>query len=390
MTLEIIPFMIGQPRTINDGGPMSEAATRMKEIVKALTGLYPSQPQGRNMKRLNILAAMISGIIGSGQSQLPKIAEKIPDKAKPDSVEKRFIRFLKNEHVDMETFFMPYATALLVGLGLEELVLAIDGSVVGRGCVTLMVNVVYKGRALPLAYIVVKGKKGHFPEKRHIELVQKVHEIIPEDHKNVIFLGDGEFDGVELQKTLDDFGWKYVSRTANSVKIYLNDDDEEGCRLYILGKFVAPGYYRFEKDVWFTNEKYGPVMVVVWWGKGNKDPIYLVTNLRLPKKACDYYEKRFRIETFFSDQKSRGFNLHKSHISDPVRLSRLMIASCLAYIWIVFLGVVAVANDWNKKIHRADRCDFSAFQLGLKILNFFLTRELPFPSEFEFVWVMGG
>lgn len=33
----------------------------------------------------------------------------------------------------------------------------------------------------------------------------------------------------------------------------------------------------------------------------------------------DGYAKRFRIETFFSDQKSRGFHLHKSHLSDPVR-----------------------------------------------------------------------
>ncbi len=108
------------------GGPMSEATRRIKEIGKALSDLYPSQPQGRHMKRLNILTAMISGIIGSGQSQLPKIADKIPVKAKPDSVDKRFSRFLKNKHVNMESFFMPYAKALLQRLGLEKLVLAID------------------------------------------------------------------------------------------------------------------------------------------------------------------------------------------------------------------------------------------------------------------------
>ncbi|MFY9944069.1 MAG: hypothetical protein WAK57_17985 [Desulfobacterales bacterium] len=40
---------------------------------------------------------------------------------------------------------------------------------------------------------------------------------------------------------------------------------------------------------------------------------------------------RFTIETFFSDQKSRGFNIDKSHLSCPQRLTRLMYASCLAY-----------------------------------------------------------
>ena len=39
--------------------------------------------------------------------------------------------------------------------------------------------------------------------------------------------------------------------------------------------------------------------------------------------ACRWYAKRFRIETFFSDQKSRGFHIHKSHMSDVQRLSRL-------------------------------------------------------------------
>jgi hypothetical protein len=41
------------------------------------------------------------------------------------------------------------------------LVLAIDGSDIGRGCVTLMVSVIYQRRALPLVWVVVKGKKGH-------------------------------------------------------------------------------------------------------------------------------------------------------------------------------------------------------------------------------------
>jgi hypothetical protein len=31
------------------------------------------------------------------------------------------------------------------------------------------------------------------------------------------------------------------------------------------------------------------------------------------------YRKRFRIETFFSGEKRRGFNLHESRIPDPGR-----------------------------------------------------------------------
>jgi hypothetical protein len=59
---------------------------------------------------------------------------------------------------------------------------------------------------------------------------------------------------------------------------------------------------------------------------------YLLTNYATVEEACPWYRKRVQMETFFSDQKSCGFNLHKSHLSEPQRLSRLMIVACLAYL----------------------------------------------------------
>src|SRR5437870_500753 len=98
--------------------------------------------------------------------------------------------------------------------------------------------------------------------------------------------------------------------------------------------------------VWFTREAYGPIMLICCWAKGCKAPLYLVTNMDAAEEACRLYSKRFRRETFFSDQKSRGFHLHKSHLSNPQRLSRLLIAACLAYIWIVYLGSVCMKEGW--------------------------------------------
>ncbi len=133
----------------------------------------------------------------------------------------------------------------------------------------------------------------------------------------------------------------------------------------------------------FTGEKYGPVMIICEWGKGHKEPIYLVTGMCSASEASFYYKKRFKIETFFSDQKSRGFNLHKSHITDPERLSKLMIATCLAYIWIIYLGVLSITRGWNKIIHRTDRCDLSLFKLGMNCLAYILNENLKIPVAFK-------
>ena len=96
--------------------------------------------------------------------------------------------------------------------------------------------------------------------------------------------------------------------------------------------------------------------------------------------ALAAYRKRAHIETFFSDQKSRGFRLHKSHLSDPQRLMRLLIASCLAYIWLVYLGVCALRDGWLQRLQRQDRCDLSLFRLGLRLLARCLKEAIPIPE----------
>jgi hypothetical protein len=58
-------------------------------------------------------------------------------------------------------------------------------------------------------------------------------------------------------------------------------------------------------------------------------------------------------------------------------------AACLAYIWIVYLGVLCEHDGWVRIIHRGDRCDLSLFQLGLRLLDYFLNEDLRIPVAFH-------
>jgi hypothetical protein len=328
---------------------------------------------------LTTLAALISGIVGSKSTQLPHIATKVPDGTKLESRVKRFARWCDNAHILEEMYFLPYADVLLRHLALQTVVLVMDGSGVGRGCTALMIHVVYKGRALPLAWRVRQAPKGHFPEELHIALVELIRGLIPAGVQ-VVLLGDGEFDGTRLQHTLQQAGWSYACRTAtNTVATW----ESETFRLDALGACLKPGRLIELKEVYCTREAYGPIMVLCCWAKGYQEPLYLISNMAAAEEACRWYEKRFRIETFFSDQKSRGFHIQKSHISDPQRLSRLLIAACLAYIWVVYLGSLGEKEQWRVIIHRKQRCDLSLFQLGLRLLEHLLNEELPIPVQFH-------
>jgi hypothetical protein len=357
---------------------MSDNLRRYRAIRQALTQCYPGEISGRMAQHITVLAAFISGIVGSKSSQLPSIATKIADRAKPESRVKRLTRWLKNDAIKEEIYFLPYAEILLNCLALETLVLVMDGSGVGRGCSALMMHVIYKGRALPLAWVVRECPKGHSPEALHIQLVELVRDLIPEGTQ-VVFLGDGEFDGTNLQETMNNAGWWYACRTAKSTVATWEGVE---FNLDLLGSSIKPGMLIELKEVQFTRDAYGPVMVLCCWAKDEVEPLYLVSNLSLAEEAIKYYQKRFRIETFFSDQKSRGFNIQKSHLEDCQCLSRLLIALCLAYIWIVYLGTLCKTEGWQSIIHRKSRCDLSLFQLGFRLLDHFMNEGFSIPVQF--------
>jgi len=357
---------------------MSDTYRRYRAIKKTIMQLSGSRPTGHQEKRINTLVALICGIVGSGHVHLPKIAEHAPSfGAKSESLIQRFRNWVQNDAVSWDICFLPCAQALLEGLAGRAIVLAIDGSTVGRGCVTLMVSVIYAGRALPLAWMVVAGTKGHFPETAHLALLEQVQAIMPAG-TTVIVVGDGEFDGVDFQAAIDQYGWQYVCRTALNTRVWVAEE-----QITVRDVLLTRDSLSSVPDASVTARQYGPVQIIIVWDADQAEPLPLVTNLELVEEALAWYRLRAHIETFFSDQKSRGCRLDKSHMSHPARIARLMIAACLAYIWIIYLGVCAKRDGWVPTIHRADRCDLSLFQLGCRLLTYVLKEGLPIPISFD-------
>ena len=325
------------------------------------------------------LAMMITGIVMGKKAQLSVMSAEIPYSAKDKSIEMRMRRFVKHEKIDVEATYMPFAQQILTSLVTEPLILAMDGSQVGRGCMVLMVGVIYHSRLLPIAWIVYKGKKGHTTAERHIDVLKKVLPLVPEKSE-VVLLGDAEYDTTEMLSWVEtETSWHFAMHTSPSILV------KSGATWEKIKEFrVRKGRLRMISDVDFTKSSALPTNLVVWWGAEYEDPIYLVSNLPNGSLACWYYRRRFRIETFFSDQKSRGFHIHKSHLSNPERISRLLIAACLAYIWMVSLGLLTLSNGDHKLIDRTDRVDKSIFRLGVDWLRYVLKKNKPFEVCFYF------
>lgn len=351
---------------------------RMKvytKVMHKLKKMMPTTPQNQVVT----IAMMVTGIVLGRKAQLSAMSLEIPHPAKPASLEKRFQRFVKNERFDVQTNYLPFAHLILAHLADKPLVLAMDGSTVGRGCMALMVGVIYHKRAIPLAWIVYRGKKGHTDAEHHIAILTHLLPLIPSGAK-VILLGDGEYDTVEMLTWVrDNTHWQYVVRTSKS-NLITHGDQQYALRDLCGGQ----GSITAAHDALFTLQEFGPVMAVAWWGKKYDDPIFLISNCASAGEACDYYSRRFRVETLFSDKKSRGFHIEKSHLSDPDRLVTLLLATSLAYIWLIHLGMLVFHDEAKRSlVDRTHRTDKSLFRLGLDWLKHVLTHGLDIVVAFH-------
>ena len=143
---------------------MSDSRRVYLAIKKAVKQLYPKNPQGNLARQL---AGRVSGIITSKSCQLSKIASKVLGEVHPDRRVNQLSRWVQNEHITFDLYFLPLVPPLLASLAaVRPLVLIREGSAVARDCDTLMVSVLYARRAIAVGWLVIAGEKGTFQRRR--------------------------------------------------------------------------------------------------------------------------------------------------------------------------------------------------------------------------------
>ena len=331
-----------------------------KSTFQFLKRFSALETRGNHLRRLQTFSCMVSSCMKTKSSTLEGISP-VPSKQIESSI-KQAKRWLSSKWTDWESFFAPYAQAILSKLARQgELVLIMDGSETGADCVSLMLSVVWRGYAVPLVWITRKGKKGHFKEETHMELLQVVQPILPAGCR-CILLGDGEFDGGKLRLLCQSLNWEFVLRTS---KDHLVDC---GGELRPIGSLCPDPTC----ESVFVEDACQGHNAVLWWAEGHPNPIPLLTNMDLGEMACAYYKRRFAIETLFKQIKSAGFNLQKSKVKGEKRVANLILVVALAWIFTFCIGLMLkkMPSKTLAKAARPDRIDdLSPLRLAFKCLR---------------------
>lgn len=360
-----------------------------KGIKEFLNGVY-GHPQGQEAQRLEVLCCFINGLLKKGSCELPVIAGQMPIRTDFSSRVKQLKDWLGSAYNSWYVRYLPCLQLLLpiICEASDELIFVLDGTDLGQGCTALMVSLAYQKRGIPILWLSKKAKKGHLPQAMHLSVLQRLHTLIQSDpllrSKKIVLLGDGEFDGGELTKACQDWGWTFVVRTAHNT--LLSETPQTAIKdTYHFNKISDVAYQKgadeghfwaIVPEVYYTEQKYGAVNAIFWHDEHYKDPLYLLSNLELAFDAYDYYKKRFAIETLFGDLKSRGFNVHKSQIEDPCLLDRLLIPLTIAYIITYATAKAENVQKIKQFIMPKHKNDLSQFQIGKRIWDLIVNQQI--------------
>jgi len=311
--------------------------------------------------RLTNLILLMMGLFQSRSVQLNLVARKTPVRAQKLSIVKRFERFLNNAAVRVRPWYHPFAQALVAAAASAGQVhLIIDTSKVAFGFRLVMVSVAYHRRSLPLVWTWARGSRGHTTTLTQIKLLAYVTSLLPCGVK-VSLVGDCEFGNPLLIEHVQAWGWDYALRQPGDNLVMLKGTGRWQ-RLDSLP--LDKGQPIWIGNVVLTQASAHPTHLVLYWQRAEKKPWLLATNLLDPRAALRLYRRRMWIEEMFGDMKKHGFDLEASHLRHFLRLSRLTLAVCLLYLWLVAMAEHVIMSHQTHEVDRHDRRDLSLFRLG--------------------------
>ena len=104
--------------------------------------------------------------------------------------------------------------------------------------------------------------------------------------------------------------------------------------------------------------------------RNNRGELIVVMHSQQIQEPIKIYAMRWEIETMFKAFKSNGFNMEKTHIKDPDRITTLFAVLSLAFCFALQQGIILVSN--NNKLMRLKKHKAvakSIFRIGIDYLQ---------------------
>lgn len=257
----------------------------------------------------------------------------------------------------------------------KKVILMMDQSQISScGYECLMISIRIKNRAAPILWKVVqtKGPIGFDIQK---ELLDEVLECIPDGVKPML-LADRFYGTSALVAWCVQSQWMYRIRLKGNLIFHQEQGDE------ITPHDALALGIKYLENVMFHNTTIKTNIGIIH-EKGHKEPWYIAgDDVESSHKVLDY-GMRWGIECMFSDFKSKGFSITKTHLVHEDRMERLLMILALASYWAISFGMGACSSRTKP------RSNLSLFKKGLRTILPILFHYLTIPDLWHYANSVG-
>ena len=216
----------------------------------------------------------------------------------------------------------------------RRLVLALDVTYLRQRHTILAVSVVYGGRAIPVAWHIMRGETPGAWHPLWVTLLTRLAPAVPAGCQVWVLCDEGLYSK-RLFEQICAQGWHPVMRIRTQ-GLYRRANARTWRRLdRVAQRGMKARAWRGECF------KGDPLPCTLWvqWGAAYEQPCVLVTDLAPKHLKRHVYGLRSWIEAGFKDLKRGGLHWEQSKTPCPQRMERLLLVMALAMMWLMSQGV---------------------------------------------------
>lgn len=245
--------------------------------------------------------------------------------------------------LDVTACFAPLLGWVLAWWGGPHLPLAIDATSLRGKLVVLSISVLYRGCAIPVAWVVLphRGKGEWLPPLQR--LLTLLAPAVPPTMA-VLVMTDRGLWSPRLWHQIKENGWHPLMRVRPEATFAPLGERRRRAKELVPGAgscWVGEGVAYKEKA-----KRIAATLLVVW-AHGQKEPWLLLTDLDPDDVGVSWYGLRVWIELGFRALKSFGWHWERTRRTDPDRIARHWLVLAVATLLDVAVGTRLEEADWR-------------------------------------------
>lgn len=356
--------------------------------VQSITDVL-SAHLGWHRARLKFMARFTAALLKMTTTNLREIATALKAGVKEESNYRRIRRFLSSYEMDLAVLGRFLARLLPQSAPYKVVIDRTEWHFGTQPVNVLMVGIAHKGVAFPISWAVLPDG-GSTSASEHCRALRRFFQVVePSEIEAVI--ADREFISAKWLSWLQAREIPFVVRLRSDRHVVSPEGTSLPARmlarpLALRQVKVLEREHSLRGGDGDTAEVRVLLKRIAERSADSSDSedqfLILATSGIDPAEATGLYRERWQVETLFAALKSRGYDLERTHLTEPDRVQRLIGLLALTFGWTWLVGERRANREGPPRKKAHDRRERSLFRYGLDRLRSILATPEPQPVAF--------